>query len=198
MNEMNQMNKKQPNNRIDWNEQKIKFITGAYKSLREFAKRENLGYNGNFLRMTKGWVQQKAANRMQIGCKIIEKISEEEINKAAALNSKIQTVSEMALNAAEEFFKNKDYQRYAYEEENYKTNEDGEYMRDSLGRRIPFRDVEIAQAPFVQINKVKSAVDVIRKITSVIEKTSAHPIKQSYDLLNIKLKNWDDELKNYT
>jgi len=194
MNEMNEMNEKQPNNRIDWNEQKVKYITGNCKSLREFAKEESLRYNGNFLRMTKSWVQQKAKNRMQMGCKIIEKISEEEINKAAALNSKIQTVSEMALNATEEFFKNKDYQRYAYEERNYKTDEDGDYITDSDGYKITFRDVEIAQAPFVQINKVKSAVDVIRKITSVIEKTSAYPIKQSDDLLNSKIKILQDEL----
>jgi len=194
---MNEMNETHNNCRIDWNEQKIKFITGCYKSLREFAKRENLGYNGNFLRMTKGWVQEKAANRLQMGCKIIEKISEEEINKAAALHSKIHTVSEMALNAAEEFFKNKDYQRYAYEEENYKTDEKGEYLRDSLGHRIPFRDVEIAQAPFVQINKVKNAVDVIRKITSVIEKTSPHPIKKSDDLLNSKIKIRENDLADY-
>jgi len=72
---MNETNEKQTNTRIDWNEQKIKFITGSYKSLREFAKRENLGYNGNFLRMTKGWVQQKAANRLQIGCKKHKKTS---------------------------------------------------------------------------------------------------------------------------
>jgi len=168
---MNEKTEKEKNNRIDWNEAKTKFMIGEYKSLRDFAEKENFGYNGNFRRMTKGWTFEKGANREQIGCKIVEKITEEEIAQAVALNSKLQAVSELALNAAEDFFKNKDYQRFACKAEKFIMDEDGYYVRDKDGVHILTNDINIIETQFIQIDRVKCAVDAVKKISAIFNDT---------------------------
>jgi hypothetical protein len=57
------------NQRINWIKIKVKFMTGNYKSLREFARKQGLSYNGNFIMRTRGWRIEKDAKEMQNRCK---------------------------------------------------------------------------------------------------------------------------------
>jgi hypothetical protein len=67
--------------RYDWEALRQKFLLGDYKSLREFAEREGLKYNGNFIKKTKGWDKEKDAKEKQKRCKIIEGVIEGQIKQ---------------------------------------------------------------------------------------------------------------------
>jgi len=67
--------------RYDWEALRQKFLLGDYKSLREFAEREGLKYNGNFREKTKGWDKEKGAKEEQKRSKIIEGVIEGQIKR---------------------------------------------------------------------------------------------------------------------
>ena len=75
----------------DWAELKRKYIyfkKYAAISLRDFAKAENLCFNGNFIRKTKLWFSEKELKGIQMGYKIEEKLSAQKTEEAALLNDR--------------------------------------------------------------------------------------------------------------
>jgi len=155
--------------RIDWNKMKAKFITGSYKSLRDFAKKLNLSYNGNFLRKTRGWATERAAKRLQISCKIVENFVEKEAQKMIEINEKINKINNLALDAAEKFFINKDYQHYIFKEKKAKRDEHDNYVLNKKGELIKINTVDVVESPFVRIDKVKQAIMIINNISKTIK-----------------------------
>ena len=155
--------------RINWNKMKSKFITGNYKSLRDFAKKVGLNYNGNFQKNTKGWTIEKGAKELQISCKIMEKFIEKEVQKMIEINEKIERISSLALDAAEKFFTNKDYQRYIFKEKKAKRDDQDNYVLNKKGELIRINTVDVVESPFVRIDKVKQAIMIINNISKTIK-----------------------------
>ncbi|RKL63030.1 hypothetical protein DXT63_08520 [Thermoanaerobacteraceae bacterium SP2] len=73
--------------RYNWEKLKQKFLLGDYKSLREFAEREGLKYNGNFIKKTKGWGKEKDIMEAQKRCKIVERVTERQIKQEVDWNT---------------------------------------------------------------------------------------------------------------
>ena len=81
--------------KYNWEELKQKFLLGDYKSLREFAEREGLNYKSSyFFKRTKGWANEKEAKEKQKRSKIIEEVTEKQIEQEVDYNLKhLQTWS---------------------------------------------------------------------------------------------------------
>jgi hypothetical protein len=73
--------------RINWEQLKKEFILGEYKSLRDFANKKGLKYNGNFMKKTKGWSDEKVAKGVQKSCEIVERTLERQIEHEVDRNT---------------------------------------------------------------------------------------------------------------
>jgi hypothetical protein len=73
--------------RYNWEKLKKEFILGNYDSVRDYAAKNNIKYNGYFAKRTRGWADEKRAKQKQKESKIvdktIEKIAEAESDRNA-------------------------------------------------------------------------------------------------------------------
>lgn len=95
--------------RFNWEQLKQKFLLGDYKSIREFAEREGLKYNGNFIKKTKGWDKEKASKEKEKRCKIIEKVTEKQIEQEVDYNTTHLKLWGEFLNILQEAITNKEH-----------------------------------------------------------------------------------------
>jgi hypothetical protein len=94
--------------RINWEELKKEFILGDYKSLRVFADKKGLKYNGNFMKKTKGWSDEKVAKGLQKSCKIVERTIEKQINHEVDRNTRHLNMWDTLLDIVDEVMNGKD------------------------------------------------------------------------------------------
>lgn len=80
--------------KYNWSKLKTKYITGGYKSLKDFADKEGIPYN-QLRKNSAGWVKEKGTKEEQKGYKITEKIIEKQIESEAQLNLKHYALWEM-------------------------------------------------------------------------------------------------------
>ncbi len=74
--------------RYNWEELKQKFLLGDYKSLKEFAEREGLNYKSSyFFKRVKGWIEEKEVKEKQKRSRIIEKVTEKQIEQEVDYNT---------------------------------------------------------------------------------------------------------------
>lgn len=91
-----------------------------YKSLREFAEREGLKYNGNFRKKTKGWDKEKGAKEEQKRSKIIEAVLEKQIQHEIDRNTRHLIAWDKFLQAIEEAMEN--YRHHFFSKESGRLN----------------------------------------------------------------------------
>lgn len=106
--------------RYDWEALRQKFLLGDYKSLREFAEREGLKYNGNFRKKTKGWDKEKGAREEQKRSKIIEAVLEKQIQHEIDRNTRHLIAWDKFLQAIEEAMEN--YRHHFFGKESGRLN----------------------------------------------------------------------------
>lgn len=105
--------------RYNWESLKKDFITGPYTSLNEFASQKVLKVNGNFKKRTKGWSHEKELAENIKSTKIIEKTIEKVAEKDSDRNVKFLQISDMALDAIEEFLKEQHYKKHVIKYKRY-------------------------------------------------------------------------------
>ncbi len=75
------------NNYFNKDKQKLKYVTGNYKSLRDFSIKENINYN--YLKnYAKGWNKDKKEYQLQINDKTITEIQKRDINREIKANER--------------------------------------------------------------------------------------------------------------
>ena len=81
--------------KYDWIKLKQEYITGDYKSLKEFAEKKKINYD-MLRRNAKTWSKEKVTKRSQKGHKIIEKTIERQIDAEVDRNTRhLQTFDKM-------------------------------------------------------------------------------------------------------
>jgi hypothetical protein len=103
----------------NWEQLKKEYILGEFKSLNEFAELKGLKINGNFKKQTKGWADEKELWENQKSTKIINKTIEKVAEKEASRNMRFLNISDMALDAIEEYMKDKKYMKHIIKYKNY-------------------------------------------------------------------------------
>jgi hypothetical protein len=94
--------------KYDWDKLKVKYITGNYESLKTFAEQENINYG--FLRKKAcDWQEEKEHARNIKVTKIVTKTIEKVAEREADRNARFLSVSDMALEAIEDYLKFKKY-----------------------------------------------------------------------------------------
>jgi hypothetical protein len=163
--------------RHNWLILKTKFFAQDYTSLREFARREGLSYNGNFMRQTKGWAAEKVAKGLQISCEISEKSMKEVMELKAELSKEIDKVCTLIVSATKEYMQNEDYKKFPIVKHDvYKLDDDGNILENKAGKYIKHHVVQFAQSPFIQIKEVKKAIETISKVSRVLH-LNPNPLK---------------------
>lgn len=67
--------------KYDWEQLEREFIVSEFKSVSKFLKEKGITQNGNTKKYTKGWKDKKGQKEYQKSTKIIEKITEKQINE---------------------------------------------------------------------------------------------------------------------
>lgn len=79
--------------KYDWIKLRQKYITGDYKSLKDFAERENVDYP-TLRNNANGWKKERVTKQKQKTDKIIEKTINKQAEKESALNVQVLSVAE--------------------------------------------------------------------------------------------------------
>lgn len=79
--------------KYDWIKLRQKYITGEYKSLKDFAERENVDYP-TLRNNANGWKKERVTKQIQKTNKIIEKTLNKQAEKESALNVQVLSVAE--------------------------------------------------------------------------------------------------------
>ncbi|MEG1529005.1 MAG: hypothetical protein RR405_01520 [Clostridia bacterium] len=87
--------------KYDWNQLKHKYVTGNYKTLKEFSDREKISYN-TIRDKSHGWAAEKRTNDKQKTYKIIEKTVERQINSEIDINNRHLLLYDKILNAIDD------------------------------------------------------------------------------------------------
>ena len=119
--------------KTNWEQLKRQYILGKDKTLKEFAERVGLNY-GYLRKKAIGWDKEKGTKREQKENKIIErtieKVVEKESEKELDRNQRFLNVSDMALDAIEEYFSEKHHKKHVVK---YRyMNKDGKLEREEL------------------------------------------------------------------
>jgi hypothetical protein len=144
----------------NWTEFKKDFMTGDYKSLREFAKKHELPYNSNFRRMTKGWVSERDAKLVQMCSKYTEKSLGDKTEKFVVLKEVIDETGADLFYLLNDFIQNKDFSKFPL-----KQKIDGESI------------IEVVEVPYIKINEINKAVNALNKINKVLKKAYPSLVK---------------------
>lgn len=79
--------------KYDWKQLETEFILGDYKSVSEFLKTKGIKMSGSTKKQTKGWKEKKVQKEDKKSTKIIEKVTEKQIDDTV---EKIFNVRELA------------------------------------------------------------------------------------------------------
>lgn len=69
--------------KYNWHELKRRFLTGNYKTLADFAKKNDLKVNGNFKKRTNGWLEEKDQLEIEKSTILIEKSIQKTTDRAS-------------------------------------------------------------------------------------------------------------------
>lgn len=85
-------------------------------SLRKFAEKEELAYDGNYIAQTKNWHSERKQKQMQIGCKTDAKIEKKIIEETAKIAERYSKIYDALLSKIENQLE-ETYMSYAYDHE---------------------------------------------------------------------------------
>ena len=72
--------------KINWEEKKKEFLLGDFKSVREFADKTGMSYNGHFMQKTKGWADEKNKFEKDKAAEIVQKTVEKQVQNEVDRN----------------------------------------------------------------------------------------------------------------
>lgn len=97
--------------RHDWVKLKSKYLAGLYKDLKEFATKEKINYQV-VRNNSKGWNEEKLQyNDMKV-TKITQRTIDKVVEKEADRNAKHLAIQDLALDAIEEYLKNRHFKKH--------------------------------------------------------------------------------------
>lgn len=92
--------------KYDWKQLEKEYILGDYKSVSSFLKAKGIKQSGSTKKNTKGWKEKKVLKEEQKSTKIIEKVTEREIEKEVDINTRHLKLYDSFLDVLESSFKN--------------------------------------------------------------------------------------------
>lgn len=92
--------------KYDWKQLEKEYILGDYKSVSSFLKAKGIKQSGSAKKNTKGWKEKKVLKEEQKSTKIIEKVTEREIEKEVDINTRHLKLYDSFLDVLEGSFKN--------------------------------------------------------------------------------------------
>jgi hypothetical protein len=137
----------------NWFELKVKFMTGEYKSLREFAKEQDLPYNPYFKEKTRGWIAEREAKFSELCWEISKNSMTKKAEEFVELKQVIDEAGAELFCLVDDFIKNKDYSKFPLKQRSEGTVE-----------------VEIAEVPYIKINEINKAVNSLNKLHKILQK----------------------------
>jgi hypothetical protein len=138
----------------DWLELKIKFMTGDYKSIREFSKEQDIPYNRYFKEKTKGWIQERDAKLSELCWEISKDSMTKKVEEYVELKQAIDEAGAELYCLIDDFIKNKDYSKFP--------------LKQRTGGTV---ELEIAETPYIKINEINKAVNSLNKLYKILLKT---------------------------
>jgi len=151
--------------KIPWNSIKAEYILGGKPK----AIAEKYGITSKQIRdkaAKEKWKTKKTA----IDDKIDIAIGEAILNAELARNEKILKINDLAINAYNEYFENKDYKRCLVETTEPYKDANGDIVYDPKGKPIMIKVVKIVEVPFVVAPMLKQATDGLAKANETSRK----------------------------
>lgn len=92
--------------KYDWKQLEKEYILSDYKSVSAFLKEKNISNNGTTRKHTSGWKDRKRQKEDKKATKIIERVTEKEIEKEVDINTRHLELYNRFLDILEESFEN--------------------------------------------------------------------------------------------
>jgi tRNA A37 N6-isopentenylltransferase MiaA len=140
--------------KYDWDKIKVKYLSGSYKNLRDFAEKEKINYDVLRRKASKWQVEKSQANHTKV-TKIVTKTIEKIAEKEADRNARFLSMSDLAADAIEEYLKQKHYKKHVVKYKYY----DCEGKPDSE----QLEAVELDVADTKALSNIVSSLDKIQK-----------------------------------